>query len=185
MQTGFSVIYFLYNFSFCLSKIGLNADSDISSPSPPPSESTTFLIWFTAAFAPQKPHFYPQEIPQYFYFLWEMTNCTATRSRNKKACYGKAMIWLISSPKQNLSNKSKKLHIMWPSVYRTTFESTGQKEHLQQTFSPIFLFCLSLKLFFHFCFAFVFLLNFALILLGAGSYHFLLAHHWWFSHIPG
>lgn len=163
MQTGFSVIYFLYNFSFCLSKIGLSADSDASSPPPLPPESTTFLIWFTAAFAPQKPHFYPWGISQYRYFLQEMRNCTATRSRNKKACYGKAIIWLISSPKQNLLNKSKKLRIMWPIVYRTTFESTGQKEHLQQTFSPIFLFSLSLKLFFHFCFAFAFLLRFALV----------------------
>ena len=177
MQTDFSVISFLYNFLFCLSKIGPNADSATSSPTPCSPESTIFLIWFTAAFAPQKPHFYPQQIPQYLYFLWEMRNCPATWSR--KTHYGKPWFgW------QNLLNKSKKLPIMWPSVYRTTFESTGWKEHLQQTFSPIFLFCLSFKLSFHFCFAFVFLLCFALLLLGGGSYHFLLAHHWWFSHIP-
>ena len=57
MQTDFSVISFLYNFLFCLSKIGLNADSATSSPPPCSPESTTFLIWFTAAFAPPEATF--------------------------------------------------------------------------------------------------------------------------------
>ena len=153
--TSVSFLFYIIFYFVCL-KLASMQTLPHHPPHPAPQSQQHFWFGSQLPLLPQKPHFYPQQIPQYLYFLWEMRNCPATRSRNKKTHYGKAMIWLISSPKQKLLNKSKKLPIMRPSVYRTTFESTGWKEHLQQTFSPILLFCLSFQLSFHFCFAFVF-----------------------------
>ena len=158
-----NVISFLYNFWFCLSKIGLNTDSATSFPSP---ESTTFLIWFTAAFAPHKPRSYPQWIPQYLYFLWEMRNCPATRSRNKKTCYVKAMICLINSPKQNLLNKRKKITYCVTQCLYNYFWDYWMKGTSPTNISSYFLILPFISTFLPFLFCFCIFVVFFIVTLG-------------------
>lgn len=83
----------------------------------------------------------------------------------------KSMLWkshnlLISSPKQNLLNKSKKLCNMWPIVYRTTFESTDKRSISNKHFLPFSCLAFHLNFFLPFLFCFCFFVAFCIGSLG-------------------